>query len=241
MKTASYHKNTEMMKVLCYFGYLLFSLLKYNIVNGLSLSLQPTRRPTARSFPRLCEESDTDNSESDRTVTVKNGFKEEYYSTRSSLLSSDDKSNTPIKSTSVKASHVKYSNWVKYTTLPLLLLLLSFSMPTNIQQNHHYQAVAEEGMTCVAKNCSKELSKCLSNPTCGQGLGCFIGCTTSDIVKNSSSRVAAVDELGKQPKIIEGACQVRCMDLYQNHLLDDFTECSLTKNHCYPCLKADDR
>ena len=101
----------------------------------------------------------------------------------------------------------------------------------------------KKGMSCVSAYCSRELSKCLSNPSCAQGLGCFIGCSTSDIVKGTSTSTGTGTNKGTSTieHRTEGACQVRCMDLYQSPLLDDFTECSLTKNNCYECLKADDR
>lgn len=86
---------------------------------------------------------------------------------------------------------------------------------------------AATGMRCVTSYCSKELSQCLSNGSCAQGLGCFMGCATTDAVKGNVGN--------------EGACQVRCMDLYQNKLLDEFTECSLTKNRCYEPLQADQK
>lgn len=41
--------------------------------------------------------------------------------------------------------------------------------------------------------------------------------------------------------VAEGACQTRCMDLYQSPVLDAFTDCTLTEKRCYPQLKADVR
>ncbi len=87
-----------------------------------------------------------------------------------------------------------------------------------------------KGMNCVSKYCSQELSKCISDPKCARGLGCFINCSTIDILKNPTVKMKE-----------EGVCQVRCMDLYQNSNLDDFTECTLTKNCCYEPIKSDER
>lgn len=75
-------------------------------------------------------------------------------------------------------------------------------------------------MSCVMSHCSKELSACMSNPQCAQGLGCFMTCAAQ-----------------KQ----EGACQVRCTDLHENEQLRRFTKCTLADRQCYPALAADAR
>jgi len=93
---------------------------------------------------------------------------------------------------------------------------------------NHYEVLALDrsgptGMACVAKHCSRELGECLSDRQCARGMGCFVGCVVNPQIE------------------IEGSCQVRCMDLYQNENLDKFTDCTLTRNKCYETLKADNR
>ncbi len=93
------------------------------------------------------------------------------------------------------------------------------------------------GMACVAEHCSSPLSRCLSDLTCAKGLGCFMNCAMNDALASEKN----IYTKGIVTMRSEGACQVRCMDLYQNKLLDDFTECSLTKYRCYDALRADAR
>ena len=91
------------------------------------------------------------------------------------------------------------------------------------------------GMGCIVANCPIEFSSCLANPKCASGLRCFIQCAISDATSTRS------DNALEQQTRTEGSCQTRCMDLYQNTLLDEFTECSLTNNRCYPPLRSDHR
>jgi len=112
-------------------------------------------------------------------------------------------------------------------TSVILSILIAFSgLPSDYLEIQPTYAVGG-GMACVANHCSAKLSQCLSDPKCAQGLGCFMGCAAKDAIHSN--------------QMSEGSCQVRCMDLYQNKLLDDFTDCSLTENHCYDALKADTR
>lgn len=108
------------------------------------------------------------------------------------------------------------------------LAFTSFMILFSICTNPSLALDETKGMNCVAKNCSQELSKCLSDANCTRGLGCFISCSSMDALKSG-------------PNKLEGSCQVRCMDLYQNSILDDFTECTLTNNRCYEPIKADNR
>ena len=127
-----------------------------------------------------------------------------------------------------KNEHYKRSalRVVKICTSILLCVILFFATNISNKNNIVWATDDTKGMGCVAVHCSKDLSKCLSNGQCAQGLGCFIRCSTT------RSDVATLGE---------GDCQVRCMDLYQNSLLDKFTECSLTKYQCYEPLDADPR
>ncbi len=93
------------------------------------------------------------------------------------------------------------------------------------------------GMLCVAEYCSIPLSHCLSDVTCAKGLGCFMNCAVNDALA-SDKNIGMKDMTTMRS---EGTCQVRCMDLYQNKHLAEFTECSLTRHHCYDALKPDAR
>jgi len=76
----------------------------------------------------------------------------------------------------------------------------------------------ESGMSCATGKCARELQSCFTNPGCAKGMGCMFSC------------------MGRAD---EGTCQVRCLDLHQNAQMDALTDCTLTKNGCYPPLKPD--
>ena len=108
----------------------------------------------------------------------------------------------------------------------LFLVTIMFSIPPEYNMMLQPSFGSDKGMSCVTEKCGDRLTKCLSDSKCARGLGCFISCAARDSLNSNDS---------------EGACQVRCMDLYENALLNEFTDCSLTKNKCYDPLKADMR
>jgi VDE lipocalin domain len=85
-----------------------------------------------------------------------------------------------------------------------------------------HAADAASGMMCVTSNCGRILQKCVKDSTCLRGLGCFVACAANPDASAG-----------------EGACQVRCVDLYECDTLNAFTKCTLTDNGCYPALAAD--
>jgi VDE lipocalin domain len=88
---------------------------------------------------------------------------------------------------------------------------------------------AASGMVCVASKCGSVLQECVKDSTCLRGLGCFVACAANPTSATSGGPVG------------EGACQVRCVDLYECDKLNAFTKCTLTENSCYPALAADPR
>jgi VDE lipocalin domain len=87
-----------------------------------------------------------------------------------------------------------------------------------------HAADAASGMMCVTSNCGSILQECVKDSTCLRGLGCFVACAANP---DASAAMG------------EGACQVRCVDLYECDTLNAFTKCTLTDNGCYPALAAD--
>ena len=92
-------------------------------------------------------------------------------------------------------------------------------------------APTKTGMSCVASYCATELKDCLLDPNCAKGLQCFVSCA---VTSGSTKTPAGAD-------VEEGACQVRCTDLYENPQLTAFTKCTLTDHGCYPALPEDER
>ena len=98
------------------------------------------------------------------------------------------------------------------SSLFAMSLLLGFSSPAVASTPS-----TQSPMVCATRNCQKELSDCMrDSQTCAPGLACLLRCQ--------------IFSGGEK----EGACQVRCMDLYENPPMEALTECTLTQHQCYP-------
>ena len=142
-------------------------------------------------------------------------------------LSLNDNSSKQIHGILKETAHVCQMPKINYAKLILFMFTLSGLPYQNLLIKPSF-ATETTGMVCVTQHCTSQLSKCLSDSDCSKGLGCFVAC-------------AAKDSIGSTAINKEGSCQVRCMDLHENELLNEFTECSLTQNRCYAPLKADVR
>ncbi|CAL0301792.1 unnamed protein product [Lupinus luteus] len=71
--------------------------------------------------------------------------------------------------------------------------------------------------TCLLKECRIELAKCLSNPSCAANIACLQTCNN-------------------RPD--ETECQIKCGDLFENKVVDEFNECAVSRKKCVP-MKSD--
>ncbi|RYR02575.1 hypothetical protein Ahy_B06g081368 isoform B [Arachis hypogaea] len=71
--------------------------------------------------------------------------------------------------------------------------------------------------TCLLKECRIELVRCLSNPSCAANVACLQTCNN-------------------RPD--ETECQIKCGDLFENSVVDEFNECAVSRKKCVP-MKSD--
>ncbi|XP_077212249.1 violaxanthin de-epoxidase, chloroplastic-like isoform X2 [Tasmannia lanceolata] len=66
---------------------------------------------------------------------------------------------------------------------------------------------------CLLKNCRVELAKCIANPSCAANVACLQTCNN-------------------RPD--ETECQIKCGDLFENSVVDEFNECAVSRKKCVP-------
>uniref|UniRef100_A0A1D1YYP9 Violaxanthin de-epoxidase, chloroplastic n=2 Tax=Anthurium amnicola TaxID=1678845 RepID=A0A1D1YYP9_9ARAE len=66
---------------------------------------------------------------------------------------------------------------------------------------------------CLLKECRVELAKCIGNPSCGANIACLQTCND-------------------RPD--ETECQIKCGDLFENSVVDEFNECAVSRKKCVP-------
>lgn len=71
--------------------------------------------------------------------------------------------------------------------------------------------------SCLLKECRLELAKCISNPSCAANVACLQTCNN-------------------RPD--ETECQIKCGDLFENSVVDEFNECAVSRKKCVP-MKSD--
>lgn len=67
--------------------------------------------------------------------------------------------------------------------------------------------------TCLLKECRLELAKCIANPSCAANVTCLQTCNN-------------------RPD--ETECQIKCGDLFENSVVDEFNECAVSRKKCVP-------
>ncbi|KAK2638110.1 hypothetical protein Ddye_025905 [Dipteronia dyeriana] len=67
--------------------------------------------------------------------------------------------------------------------------------------------------TCLLKECRLELAKCIANPSCAANVTCLQTCNN-------------------RPDEIE--CQIKCGDLFENSVVDEFNDCAVSRKKCVP-------
>ncbi|KAK9292128.1 hypothetical protein L1049_020086 [Liquidambar formosana] len=67
--------------------------------------------------------------------------------------------------------------------------------------------------SCLLKECRVELAKCIANPSCAANVACLQTCNN-------------------RPD--ETECQIKCGDLFENNVVDQFNECAVSRKKCVP-------
>ncbi|KAF3783452.1 Violaxanthin de-epoxidase [Nymphaea thermarum] len=66
---------------------------------------------------------------------------------------------------------------------------------------------------CLLKECRLELASCIANPACAANIACLQTCNN-------------------RPD--ETECQIKCGDLFENTVVDQFNECAVSRKKCVP-------
>ncbi|XP_056165673.1 violaxanthin de-epoxidase, chloroplastic-like [Syzygium oleosum] len=66
---------------------------------------------------------------------------------------------------------------------------------------------------CLLKECRIELAKCIANPSCAANVACLQTCNN-------------------RPD--ETECQIKCGDLFESSVVDEFNECAVSRKKCVP-------
>lgn len=66
---------------------------------------------------------------------------------------------------------------------------------------------------CLLKECRLELAKCIANPSCAANVACLQTCNN-------------------RPD--ETECQIKCGDLFENSVVDEFNDCAVSRKKCVP-------
>ncbi|KAM7524406.1 hypothetical protein LguiA_014308 [Lonicera macranthoides] len=97
--------------------------------------------------------------------------------------------------------------WSQFITVALILSGIFFVIPTADAVD------ALKTCSCLLKECRVELAKCIANPSCAANVACLQTCNN-------------------RPD--ETECQIKCGDLFENSVVDQFNECAVSRKKCVP-------
>ncbi|KAL3520582.1 hypothetical protein ACH5RR_018731 [Cinchona calisaya] len=102
---------------------------------------------------------------------------------------------------------IAWKDWSQSTKMAVLLIFVLLVVP---------KADAVDALktcTCLLKECRIELAKCIANPACAANIACLQTCNN-------------------RPD--ETECQIKCGDLFENSVVDEFNECAVSRKKCVP-------
>ncbi|XP_002986185.2 violaxanthin de-epoxidase, chloroplastic isoform X1 [Selaginella moellendorffii] len=74
--------------------------------------------------------------------------------------------------------------------------------------------------SCLLKECRLELARCIADPSCAANVACLQTCND-------------------RPD--ETECQIKCGDIFENKVVDEFNDCAVTRKSCVPQKKDEGR
>ncbi|CAA0179593.1 unnamed protein product [Arabidopsis thaliana] len=104
-------------------------------------------------------------------------------------------------------------NELKELTAPLLLKLVGVLACAFLIVPSADAVDALKTCACLLKGCRIELAKCIANPACAANVACLQTCNN-------------------RPD--ETECQIKCGDLFENSVVDEFNECAVSRKKCVP-------
>lgn len=116
-----------------------------------------------------------------------------------------------VDSSEIIANAVTSKGW---NALKLQFLKMTAAVACTFLVMSSAEAVdALKTCTCLLKECRVELAKCISNPSCAANIACLQTC---------NNRPDETD------------CQIKCGDLFENKVVDEFNECAVSRKKCVP-------
>ncbi|RDX69459.1 Violaxanthin de-epoxidase, chloroplastic, partial [Mucuna pruriens] len=104
---------------------------------------------------------------------------------------------------------VVLKDWINLRSMAVAGILVSILMITPSAD----AVDALKTCACLLKDCRIELAKCLANPSCAANVACLQTCNN-------------------RPD--ETECQIKCGDLFENSVVDEFNECAVSRKKCVP-------
>ncbi|KAL2227835.1 UNVERIFIED_CONTAM: Violaxanthin de-epoxidase, chloroplastic [Sesamum indicum] len=102
---------------------------------------------------------------------------------------------------------VFWKKWSYVNTAAILVTLTLMIVPTADAVD------ALKTCACLLKECRLELAKCIANPSCAANIACLQTCNN-------------------RPD--ETECQIKCGDLFENSVVDEFNDCAVSRKKCVP-------
>lgn len=122
----------------------------------------------------------------------------------------DSSSNIPrILENGVNRMLVVLEDWRNSRIIQLVAILVSILMIVPSAD----AVDALKTCACLLKECRVELAKCLANPSCAANIACLQTCNN-------------------RPD--ETECQIKCGDVFENKVVDEFNECAVSRKKCVP-------
>lgn len=105
---------------------------------------------------------------------------------------------------------VTFIVWKQWSYVSCATILIIFTLLVIPNAN---AVDALKTCACLLKECRVELAKCIANPSCAANIACLQTCNN-------------------RPDEIE--CQIKCGDLFENSVVDEFNECAVSRKKCVP-------
>ncbi|GAB4855810.1 Violaxanthin de-epoxidase, chloroplastic [Ancistrocladus abbreviatus] len=121
------------------------------------------------------------------------------------LISCGRETNSSVRSTNV----VLHKNHLKLQVIKVMVAVAS----TFLVMSSAQAADALKTCTCLLRECRLELAKCIANPSCAANIACLQTCND-------------------RPD--ETECQIKCGDLFENNVVDEFNDCAVSQKKCVP-------
>ncbi|KAM0935871.1 putative violaxanthin de-epoxidase [Dioscorea sansibarensis] len=132
-----------------------------------------------------------------------------HWNSRSEIIAASSKSNVHVEAAGLAMlPNVAKQSWkVHVITITGFLMSIFLVVPSTDAVD------ALKTCTCLLKECRVELAKCIANPSCAANVACLQTCNN-------------------RPD--ETECQIKCGDLFENNVVDEFNECAVSRKKCVP-------